>query len=42
MPPYCVCGHEYDEHNLGRFFQACQVDDCDCDDYEADPDAPKE
>jgi hypothetical protein len=34
MPPSCECGHELDEHAGSGFFRACQVDECDCEDYD--------
>jgi hypothetical protein len=30
----CVCGHIKDEHAKQGFFLACQVDGCECGDYE--------
>lgn len=32
----CTCGHIKDEHAKSGFFLKCQVDGCDCGDYEWD------
>ena len=37
----CMCGHVDDEHETG-FFRPCTIDGCQCDDYEADPDADQD
>lgn len=29
----CICGHADEEHAL-RFFRYCEVEECDCEDYE--------
>lgn len=33
----CVCGHEYDEHNIDGFLEECE--ECDCPFYEEDEEA---
>jgi len=30
----CVCGHADEEHENSGYFRACEVDECQCVDYE--------
>ena len=31
----CACGHMIDEHSVGGFTLLCEVEGCDCQDFEA-------